>query len=111
VRVWRRASLHDQRPQGRVHRLQHVERPRQAIAVGHWAMLVIAGFDFVLIGQWAAGGSRGAAMSAVAGMTTATRVRATPARAAPRGLRDESDHTSGTRRRCGTGHTLTRWSP
>lgn len=43
-----------------------------AIAVLHWAVLVIPGFNFVLIGQLAAGGSRAAAMSAVAGMTTAT---------------------------------------
>jgi threonine efflux protein len=45
-----------------------------AIAVLHWAVLVIPGFNFVLIGQLAAGGSRAAAMSAVAGMTTATLV-------------------------------------
>jgi len=45
-----------------------------AIAVLHWAVLVIPGFNFVLIGQLAAGGSRVAAMSAVAGMTTATLV-------------------------------------
>jgi len=43
-----------------------------AIAVLHWAVLVIPGFNFVLIGQLAAGNSRVAAMSAVAGMTTAT---------------------------------------
>ena len=48
-----------------------------AIAVLHWAVLVIPGFNFVLIGQLAAGGSRAAAMSAVAGMTTATLVWAT----------------------------------
>jgi threonine efflux protein len=43
-----------------------------AIAVLHWAVLVIPGFNFVLIGQLAAGGSRREAMSAVAGMTMAT---------------------------------------
>lgn len=45
-----------------------------SIAVLHWAVLVIPGFNFVLIGQLAAGGSRSAAMSAVAGMTSATLV-------------------------------------
>jgi threonine efflux protein len=48
-----------------------------AIAVLHWAVLVIPGFNFVLIGQLAAGGSRHAAMVAVAGMTSATLVWAT----------------------------------
>lgn len=43
-----------------------------AIAVLHWAVLMIPGFNFVLIGQLAAGGSRIAAMSAVAGMAAAT---------------------------------------
>lgn len=43
-----------------------------AIAVLHWAVLLIPGFNFVLIGQLAAGGSRRAAISAVAGLTTAT---------------------------------------
>lgn len=43
-----------------------------AIAVLHWAVLVIPGFNFVLIGQLAAAGSRKAAMCAVAGMTMAT---------------------------------------
>ena len=43
-----------------------------AIALLHWAVLIIPGFNFVLIGQLAAGGSRKAAMSAVAGMTMAT---------------------------------------
>lgn len=42
------------------------------IAVLHWAVLLIPGFNFVLIGQLAAGGSRRAAMAAVVGMTTAT---------------------------------------
>ncbi len=42
------------------------------IAVLHWAVLIIPGFNFVLLGQLAAGGSRAAAMSAVTGMTTAT---------------------------------------
>lgn len=45
-----------------------------AIAVLHWAVLLIPGFNFVLIGQLAAGGSRAAALSAVAGMTSATLV-------------------------------------
>ncbi len=48
-----------------------------AIAVLHWAVLIIPGFNFVLIGQLAAGGNRVAAMSAVAGMTTATLAWAT----------------------------------
>ncbi|TBW48231.1 lysine transporter LysE [Marinobacter halodurans] len=43
-----------------------------AIAVLHWAVLVIPGFNFVLVGQLAASGSRVAAFSAVAGMTAAT---------------------------------------
>lgn len=43
-----------------------------AIAVLHWAVLVIPGFNFILIGQLAAGGSRKAAMAAVLGMTMAT---------------------------------------
>jgi len=42
------------------------------IAVLHWAVLLIPGFNFVLIGQLAAGGSRRAAFAAVIGMTTAT---------------------------------------
>lgn len=50
-----------------------------AIAVLHWAVLVIPGFNFVLIGQLAAGGSRTAAFSAVAGMTVATFAWATVA--------------------------------
>lgn len=48
-----------------------------SIAILHWAVLVIPGFNFVLIGQLAAGGSRVAAMAAVAGMTSATLVWAT----------------------------------
>jgi threonine efflux protein len=48
--------------------------PLLAIAVLHWAVLVIPGFNFVLIGQLAASGSQRAAMSAVAGMTAATLV-------------------------------------
>ncbi|WP_203142736.1 LysE family translocator [Marinobacter mangrovi] len=48
-----------------------------AIAVLHWAVLVIPGFNFVLVGQLAAGGSRTAAFSAVAGMTAATLAWAT----------------------------------
>jgi len=48
-----------------------------AIAVLHWAILLIPGFNFILVGQLAAGESRKAAISAVAGMTTATLVWAT----------------------------------
>lgn len=47
------------------------------IAVLHWAVLLIPGFNFVLIGQLAAGGSRRAAFAAVTGMTTATLIWAT----------------------------------
>ncbi|HWP18055.1 MAG TPA: LysE family transporter [Burkholderiaceae bacterium] len=43
-----------------------------AIALLHWAVLIVPGFNFVLIGQLAAGGSRRAALAAVVGMTTAT---------------------------------------
>ncbi|MDQ3270900.1 MAG: lysine transporter LysE, partial [Pseudomonadota bacterium] len=42
------------------------------IAVLHWAVLMLPGFNFLLIGQLAAAGQRGTAMSAVAGMTAAT---------------------------------------
>jgi threonine efflux protein len=42
------------------------------IALLHWAVLLIPGFNFVFIGQLAAGGSRRAALAAVIGMTTAT---------------------------------------
>jgi threonine efflux protein len=42
------------------------------IALLHWAVLLIPGFNFVLIGQLAASGSRRAALAAVIGMTTAT---------------------------------------
>jgi threonine efflux protein len=42
------------------------------IAILHWAVLLMPGFNFVLIGQLAAGGSRRAAFAAVIGMTTAT---------------------------------------
>ena len=48
--------------------------PLFAIAVLHWAVLVIPGFNFILVGQLAAGGRRATAMAAVAGMTTATLV-------------------------------------
>lgn len=48
-----------------------------AIALLHWAVLLVPGFNVVLIGQLAAGGSRGAALLAVLGMTTATLVWAT----------------------------------
>lgn len=49
------------------------------IAVLHWAVLLVPGFNFVLIGQLAAGGSRRAAFAAVVGMTTATLIWATMA--------------------------------
>ncbi|MBL8370866.1 MAG: LysE family transporter [Burkholderiaceae bacterium] len=42
------------------------------IAVLHWAVLLVPGFNFVLIGQLAAGGARRAALAAVVGMTTGT---------------------------------------
>jgi threonine efflux protein len=48
-----------------------------AIALLHWAVLLVPGFNVVLIGQLAAGGSRAAALLAVLGMTTATLVWAT----------------------------------
>ena len=48
-----------------------------AIALLHWAVLLVPGFNFVLIGQLAAGGSRRAALSAVVGMTSATLAWAT----------------------------------
>ena len=48
-----------------------------AIALLHWAVLLVPGFNVVLIGQLAAGGTRTAAMLAVLGMTTATLVWAT----------------------------------
>lgn len=48
-----------------------------AIALLHWAVLLVPGFNFVLIGQLAAGGSRRAALSAVIGMTSATLAWAT----------------------------------
>lgn len=44
------------------------------IALLHWAVLLLPGFNFVLIGQLAASGKRSVAMAAVAGMTTATLV-------------------------------------
>ena len=44
------------------------------IAVLHWAVLLVPGFNFLLIGQLAAGDRRAAALAAVAGMTTATLV-------------------------------------
>ena len=47
------------------------------IALLHWAVLVLPGFNFVLIGQLAAGGKRATAMAAVAGMTAATLMWAT----------------------------------
>ncbi|MBC7621631.1 MAG: LysE family transporter [Candidatus Saccharibacteria bacterium] len=42
------------------------------IAILHWALLILPGFNFLLIGQLAAAGQRATAMSAVAGMTAAT---------------------------------------
>lgn len=45
-----------------------------AIALLHWAVLLVPGFNVVLIGQLAAGGTRAAALFAVLGMTTATLV-------------------------------------
>lgn len=48
-----------------------------AIALLHWAVLLVPGFNFVLIGQLAAGGSRRAALAAVVGMTSATLAWAT----------------------------------
>ena len=42
------------------------------IALLHWAVLLVPGFNFILIGQLAAGGSRRSAIAAVIGMTTAT---------------------------------------
>lgn len=47
------------------------------IAILHWAILLVPGFNFVLIGQLAAGGSRRAAFAAVVGMSTATLIWAT----------------------------------
>jgi threonine efflux protein len=44
------------------------------IAVLHWAVLLVPGFNFLLIGQLAAGDRRAAALAAVAGMTSATLV-------------------------------------
>lgn len=44
------------------------------IALLHWAVLLVPGFNFLLIGQLAAGDRRAAALAAVAGMTTATLV-------------------------------------
>ena len=41
-----------------------------AIAALHWAILVIPGFNFILVGQLAAGESRAAAMSAAARTST-----------------------------------------
>lgn len=43
-----------------------------AIAILHWSVLLIPGFNFLLIGQLAAAGKQTAAMAAVAGMTVAT---------------------------------------
>ncbi len=48
--------------------------PLITIALLHWAVLLLPGFNFVLIGQLAASGQRRAAWYAVGGMTTATLV-------------------------------------
>lgn len=42
------------------------------IALLHWAVLLVPGFNFILIGRLAAGGQRSAALAAVVGMTCAT---------------------------------------
>lgn len=42
------------------------------IAVLHWAVLLVPGFNFVLIGQLAASGQRRSAFAAVSGMTLGT---------------------------------------
>jgi threonine efflux protein len=42
------------------------------IAILHWAVLLVPGFNFLLIGQLAAGGSRRTAFAAVTGMTCVT---------------------------------------
>lgn len=42
------------------------------IALLHWAVLLIPGFNFILIGRLAAGGHSSTAIEAVAGMTSAT---------------------------------------
>lgn len=42
------------------------------IAILHWAVLILPGFNFLLIGQLAAAGQRATAMCGVAGMTAAT---------------------------------------
>jgi threonine efflux protein len=42
------------------------------IALLHWAVLLVPGFNVVLLAQLAGGHSRAAALAAVAGMTTAT---------------------------------------
>lgn len=42
------------------------------IALLHWAILLVPGFNFVLIGQLAAGGARSQALAAVAGMVLST---------------------------------------
>lgn len=47
------------------------------IALLHWAVLLVPGFNFLLIGQLAAGRSRRAALAAVVGMTSATLLWAT----------------------------------
>ena len=47
------------------------------IALLHWAVLLVPGFNFVLLGKLAAGQSRAAAMAVVAGMTIGTLAWAT----------------------------------
>src|SRR5688572_11346509 len=48
-----------------------------AIALLHWAVLLVPGFNVVLLAQLAGGQSRAAAFAAVGGMTTATLAWAT----------------------------------
>jgi threonine efflux protein len=48
-----------------------------AIAILHWAVLLVPGFNVVLLAQLAGGQSRSVAFAAVLGMTTATLVWAT----------------------------------
>ena len=47
------------------------------IGMLHWAVLLVPGFNFILIGRLAAGGKGSTALAAVAGMTSATLAWAT----------------------------------
>lgn len=47
------------------------------IALLHWAILLVPGFNFILIGRLAASGQRSTAIAAVAGMTSGTLAWAT----------------------------------